>query len=188
MSAQRTTATLASLAAGTALLGLAGLMVLNTGATVGAPPISVALSQGYDEAAYRRLLKAPSPADLDWAAAKSRQALAVAPYENNPRLRLAYVETLRHGRLTPEGARLFSQSYDLLPLDPNVAAWRMGFGLEHWESLTPDARRAVYEEARAFHRLGSRDVDVRQVLRGVRNPSGRLAAALWLSSFDRRAR
>ena len=182
------TAVLASLAASGAALSLAGLVVLNTGATVGEPPFAIGLSQGLDEAAYRRLLDSPSVAELDWAAAKSRQALAVAPYENGPRLRLAYIETLRHGRLTPEGVQLFAQSYDLVPLDPNVAAWRIGFGLEHWASLTPDARRAVYEEAKAFHQLRSRDVDVRRVLRGVRSSSGRLAAALWLSSFERSAR
>ena len=188
MTPQRTTTVLAVLASATALLAVGGLVVLNTGATLGSPPFVLGLSQGYDEAAYRELLPSASLANLDRAAARSRQALAVAPYENSARLRLVYIETLRHGRLTPAGVQLLVQSYDLLPLDPNVAAWRIGFSLEHWQSLTPDARRAVYEEARAFYRLGSRDVDVRRVLRGVRAPSGRLAAALWLHSFDREAR
>lgn len=188
MTAERFVAMLGGLAAATALLGLGGLVVLNTGATVGARPFVLGLSQGHDEAAYRRLLAAPSAADLDWAEAKSREALAVAPYENNPRLRLAYIDARRHGRLTQAGVQFFVQSYELLPLDPNVGAWRIAFGLEHWEDLTPDARRAVYEEARAFYRLRARDVGVERVLRSVRNPSGRLAAALWLHSFDRDAR
>lgn len=188
MRMQGTIAAFAVLAATAATLSLGGLVVLNTGATVGAPPFAIGLSQGHDEAAYRRLLGMPSAADLNWASSKARQALAVAPYENGPRLRLAYIETLRHGRLTPAGVQLFTQSYDLLPLDPNVAAWRIGFGLENWESLTPEARRAVYEEARAFYQLRSRDVDVRRVLNSVHNPSGRLAAALWLHSFDRHPR
>lgn len=188
MTGDRALAALGGLAAATALLSLGGLAVLNTGATVGVPPLALGLSQGHDEAAYRRLLGSPSAADLDWAEGKSREALAVAPYENGPRLRLAYVETLRRGRLTPVGVQYFAQSYDLLPLDPNVGAWRIGFGLEHWESLTPEARRAVYEEARAFYRLGASDVGVERVLRSVRNPAGRLAAALWLHSFDRDVR
>lgn len=188
MTRDRTLAALGGLAIATALLSFGGLIVLNTGTTVGVPPFVLGLSQGHDEAAYRRLLGSPSAADLDWAEAKSREALAVAPYENGPRLRLAYVETLRHGRLTPAGVEYFAQSYDLLPLDPNVGAWRIGFGLEHWESLTPEARRAVYEEARAFYRLRAREVGVERVLRSVRNPSGRLAAALWLHSFDRDVR
>ncbi|HVI33727.1 hypothetical protein [Phenylobacterium sp.] len=185
MTERGTTAILATLAAAGGLLSLGGLVVLNTGATLGPPPLTLGFSQGYDEAAYRRVLGSPSAADVDWAERKSREALAVAPYENSPRLRLAYIDFLRHGRLTPAGVQLFSQSYDLLPVDPNIAAWRIGFGLEHWEHLTPDARRAVYEEARAFHRLRSRDVNVPRVLASVRNPSGRLAAALWISSFDR---
>jgi len=188
MTGPRTVGALAALAGATALLGLGGLVVLNTGATVGLGSFVLGLSQGHDESAYRRLLSSPSAADLDWAEAKSREALAVAPYENNPRLRLAYIETLRHGHLTPGGVRLFVQSYDLLPFDANVAAWRIGFGLEHWENLTPDARRAVYDEARTFYRLGAREVHVERVLRSVRNPSGRLAAALWLHSFNRDAR
>jgi hypothetical protein len=43
----------------------------------------------------------------------------------------------------------------------------------------------VFAEASAFGRAGSQDVNVRQALSNVRDPQGRLAAALWLRTLKR---
>lgn len=179
----QTTILAAVLAVVTAFMAMAGVIVLNTGARLGAGPFVLGFSQGYDEAAYRLLLDAPTSAEIAVADDKARQALALAPYENTARLRLAYIDVLKHGHLTAAGAKHFALSYDLMPADHNVAAWRIRFGLEHWASLTPEARAAVFGEVRTFARLGSREVNVREILSSIRDPRGRLTAALWLRSL-----
>jgi hypothetical protein len=174
----------AALAIATALASLLGLVAFHTGATIGAPPVVLGFAQGYETAAYERLLAKPTAKDLATAEAKARQALALAPYGNTARLRLAYIDTLQHGRLSTEGARLFAQSYDLVPLDPDIATWRVTFGLEHWAELSPQARQAIQHEFTTFARFNSRDADMSGVLNRVTNPSGRLAVALWTRNLQ----
>jgi hypothetical protein len=175
------TAVLGALAAASSL---AGLFVLNTGVGAGAPPLGFAFSNGYDDTAYRRMSGRPTPADLSAAAQLSARAVALSPYASAPRLRLAYIDSLQHGRLTETGVRQFSRSYDLTAIDPDVAAWRIRFGLEHWDTLPGDTRLAVAAEAEAFAKLRGSPVNVAAVLSSVRDPSGRLAAAYWMRSWD----
>jgi hypothetical protein len=168
-------------ALGVAAASLAGLISLNTGAALVAQPLVLGLTPGVDEAAFRAL---SPPEDLVRAETKARQALALSPYQNNARLRLAYIQYRRDGRLNAAGAAEFARTYELVPVDAEVAAWRLRFGLEHWQDITPASRMAVEREARAFIAAGSNDVSARRILEAVRNPSGRLAAALWLHSID----
>ena len=177
-------APLAAFAAVSGTLALLGLVSLNTGAALPLD-IPLGLTPGVDEAAFKAL--AP-PADLPNAEAKARLAIRLSPYQNNARLRLAYIDTLNAGRLTNIGEAEFRRSYDLLPIDADVAAWRIKFGLEHWQELTPTSREAVYREAMAFSKVGSHDVDVPTILESISNPSGRLAAALWRQSLQPNAR
>lgn len=172
----------AAVASATALLAICGLISLNTGSAVGLPPVAVAFTQGFEDAAYARLVESRSPSNLADARAFAEAALRLSPYANTARLRLAYVDTMSHGHLTPYGAKQFARSYDLMPIDADVAAWRVRFGLEHWEDLPAAARASVHDEALAFWRLGSRDVDMPAVLNTIQDPAGRLAVALWLHS------
>jgi hypothetical protein len=174
----------AVLAIVTAVASLLGLVTLHTGITIGAPPVVLGFAPGYETKAYELLTTKPTPRNLDVAAAEARQALALAPYGNTARLRLSYIDALQRGRLSPQGARLFAQSYDLVPLDPDVAAWRVAFGLEHWAELSPEARQATQHEFTALTRLNSHDVDMRGVLDRVGNANGRLAVALWMRSLE----
>jgi hypothetical protein len=178
----------AALAVVTALASLLGLVALHTGVTIGAAPAVLGFAQGYEAKAYEVLTAKQTPGSLDVAAAEARQALAIAPYGNSPRLRLAYIDALQHGRLSPEGSRIFGQSYDLVPLDPDIATWRVAFGLEHWAELSPATRQAIQLEFTTFARFNSRDADMRGVPNTVKNPSGRLAVALWTRNLqnDRR--
>ena len=176
---------LATLSGAIGLASLTALIALNTGAAAGLGPFTLGSTDGYEKQAHALLLGTPTPADLDRAEALARKTLAISPYANTARLRLAYVDSLRHGAMTPEGVRLFVQSYELLPTDQNVAAWRIRFGLEHWAQLTPQARAVVQNEAMAFARARSANPPVRQILGSIRNPNGRLAAALWLRTLDR---
>lgn len=176
---------LLAVAGATAGASLLGLVSLNTGAAVVAGPLALGLTGGVDEAAYQAL---SPPARLDVAERKARQALALSPYQNNARLRLAYIETVRHGHVTPAASALIDESYDLLPVDADVAAWRIRFALEHWSEVSVRTRQAVHAEVEVFARVGSSDTDVRPILRSISNPSGRVAAALWLNTLDAEGR
>jgi hypothetical protein len=111
--------------------------------------------------------------------------MALSPYDNEARLRLVYIDALRHPPVSSIGVARLAESYSLIPYDYTVAAWRIRFGLEHWAALTPELRAAIYEEAMAFGRVGSQDVNVRPILQSIHDPQGRLAAALWLQLLNR---
>ena len=145
----------------------------------------IGFAEGHDKRAYSLLLASSKPSTLDLAAQEARAALQLSPYNNSARLRLTYIDTLRRGSLGPDGLAHLARSYDLIPYDHTVAAWRVRFALEHWRELTPEVRRAVEAEALAFSRANSRDANVRSVLTSVQDREGRLAAALWLRALAR---
>lgn len=172
-------AAVATLAVGTVFLSSAALFALLS------PSAPIAFAENYDRRAYRMLTAPPTPGRLDGAEAAARKALALSPYSNSARLRLTYIDTVRRGSLGPVGHEHLAKSYDLVPIDHTVAAWRVGFALEHWTEVSPEVRRAVELEARLFARAGSRDADVVSRMRSIQSPEGRLAAALWLRTLAR---
>lgn len=124
---------------------------------------------------------AKSPADLERAAVHARRALSLSPYNNNARLRLAFIDTKLHGdRLSADGAKYLAQSYDLAPYDPTLAAWRARFALEHWQELDLETRRAAQTEVRALGSKTAVSTKIRDQLQSVQNPIGRVPAQLWL--------
>jgi hypothetical protein len=144
-------------------------------------------AQSHDRRAFRLIERSKSPADLDAASREIGRALALSPYSNPARLRLAYIDTVRHGRLGPAGLAELARSYDLIPYDNTVAAWRIRFALEHWRALTPELRASVHSEAMAFAMAYSADVDAGAVLPTIHDPAGRLAAELWLQELATQA-
>jgi hypothetical protein len=175
---------MAALTAAALVASVAGWAALVAG-PISLGPVTFGFSEAYDARGYALLLGSPSKAQIDRAETEARKALALSPYDNSARLRLAYIDTLRHGGLGAQGATLLAQSYDVLPIDQNVAAWRIRFGLEHWSDLSPETRAALHNEMLAFARAGSVDPPIRRILGAVRNPNGRLAAALWIHELDR---
>lgn len=180
-----------------ALLALAGALATATAAfcaallasqspvEAGSAPFSLAVAEN---AAANQALGAASP---DFAAARSatRRALGQSPYDPSAWLRLAYIDAAEDGRLDEDGAGALDRAYELLPFDQYVAVWRVGFALEHWESLKPETRARVKAEALAFAPT-SRYREMRTTLLAVTNPVGRLPAALWAQRMreDRAAR
>jgi len=175
----------AALSIAVGLGSLAALISLNTGASIAIGPLALGSTDGYEQRAFDLLSGSPSPAEIARAETLAERALAISPYDNTARLRLVYIDRLRHDVITPRGVALFVQSYELLPTDQNVAAWRIRYALEHWTELSPEARTLVQNEAMIFARAGSVDPPVRRILTSIRNPSGALAAALWLRQLDR---
>lgn len=141
-------------------------------------------SKSHDQIAYRTLEHGQTPQALAQARTEIQRTLALSPYDNSARLRLVYVDSLRGGESTREGISKLAESYELVSYDYTVAAWRVKFALEHWESLPPDLRKSVFEEAMAYGRVGSQDANVLNALRSINNPQGRLAAALWLHALN----
>jgi hypothetical protein len=143
------------------------------------------LAKSHDELAFGRLkTAATSEAARTGAEEEIHRALALSPYDNEARLRLVYIDSLRHPPVGAVGVARFEESYSLIPYDYTIAAWRIRFGLEHWGALSPVSRAAVYEEAMAFGRAHSQDVAVRGILQSIHDPQGRLAAALWLQLLN----
>jgi hypothetical protein len=165
----------ASLPALAALIGQTGPLM--TGAGVG-------FSQAHDQRAFA-LLSTGAPLDRLKAETEARRALALSPYENAARLRLADAYAASGPPVDVQAIGQLATSYDLVQYDYTVASWRIAFGLANWGRLPPDLRRSVYAEAMAFGRANSRDVDVRRILQSIRDPQGRLAAALWLHALKK---
>jgi hypothetical protein len=144
-------------------------------------------AESHDRRAFRLIERSKAPASLDAASVEIGRALALSPYSNPARLRLAYIDTVRNGHLGAAGVAELARSYDLTPYDYSIAAWRIRFGLEHWRALTPELRASAHAEAMAFANAHSSDVDVPSVLRTIRDPAGRLAAELWLQELATQA-
>lgn len=141
---------------------------------------AIGFAESHDKRAFA-LLAGGAPAAR--AEAEDREALALSPYQNTARLRLAYAYALSGPPADRLAIEQLAVSYDLMPYDYTVAAWRIAFALENWGRIPPDLRRAVYAEAMAFGRAHSRDVAVPAVLKSIRDPEGGLAAALWLQAL-----
>lgn len=177
------------------LAGAIGLVVITLGLSAlalqslsGAPsplgPVRLEMAAGEDTQTWRILAASPGPAALAQAERHARRALQLAPYNNQARLRLAYISTQRERTFGPQAQKLLAASYVLIPFDINVAAWRTHFALENWSMLLPEDRLAARKEAFAFNRSGSRTANIRSTLALISNPNGRLAAGLWLRSMS----
>jgi hypothetical protein len=173
---------LSVLAGATALASAWALVALNAGGE--APPLRIAA--GYDRKAEPLLRGAAlmRPANRAQAAELSRKAIAQFPYDTSAWLRLAYVDSLDHGGLTPAGAGFLKRSYDLVAIDPFVGLWRIRFALENSQALSPELRASVRSETSGLWRNGENRESLHDMARSIANPAGRLSLALWLNRLD----
>ncbi len=154
---------------------IAGVTLAALSPSLSCRPIFLRLAVGEDRCAISAL------AAKDYVAAEraSRAALRLAPYDNGALVRLVYIDQTRTGTFGPSGLQALDLSYRRVPLDRVLGFWRIRFGLEHWDQLTPDLRRAVRNEMMAFASEPGHRWPLRAVLEDIRNPTGRLVAALW---------
>jgi hypothetical protein len=135
---------------------------------------------GYDRAADSALAaERPSPAALRTAMQVSQAAIAQYPYDTQAWVRLAELDRLQHGQLTPAGVAALQRSYDLVGADPDVGVWRISLALENSQALPKSLRASVRTEvATLWTDAGDRNriLDLQQHLQ---NPAGRLSLALW---------
>lgn len=181
-------AALALLVGTTGISSILGLVALNSGGEAQLGGISLLrIAAGYDRAAEpllrgRALLSQRSRRE---ASALSRAAIRQFPYDTSAWLRLAYVDYLDNGRLTPAGLNDLTRSYDLVAIDPFVGLWRVRFALENSQALSPALRSSVRAETFALWRNEENQQALRELASSISNPAGRLSAALWLNQLER---
>lgn len=163
---------------------VAGVWALNRGAARVGPVIILQTAIGYDRVAEAAFLDPGGAAGMRVAEEASRNALSISPFDNAARLRLAYIDVSRSGRMTDYAARLLQESYDLVALDERMAKWRVRFALENWESISPQTRRAVQAEAEVLMQPGPTRRLMRMELERVSSPTGRMVAAFWLNQIS----
>jgi hypothetical protein len=185
MSRLRTAAWIGALglfALGLASVAIAALIAVTPGVASSTSPLTLATGEG------RRadLALGATPPDLAVGAQTAARASMLAPYDSSARLRLAYIDAL-DGNLGPEGVKALELSYELLPFDHYVAAWRVRFALDHWDQLTPTLRARVESEAFAFAKTTRRS-EMIAALSSVRSPVGVVPATFWRLRMQREHR
>jgi hypothetical protein len=168
-----------ALAATTMLASAAVLAALNGGGAARLGPwTALEIAAGYDRAADSAMATM-RPEGLEEAQRLSQLAIAQNPYDTSAWLRIASADALIHGRLTKTGVTALSRSYDLVGIDPYVATWRTAFALEHWHELPAEVKADTRSEAMAVGRPWTHRKKMLRALASVRNPKGRMTAALW---------
>jgi hypothetical protein len=112
------------------------------------------LAWGAPTGALRELAAARAlvsePPDLDKAEKLSWAALERSPGRADAWTRLAYVDVIRHGALTPQGLSDLALSYKVAPFGPeSLRHWRVEFVLSRWDEVGDDLRDAALREAHA---------------------------------------
>ncbi len=173
---------LAGLAFALSLLHLAALL---SGGELRAGTWRVAVvAAGYDRRA-EQVLAAPRPSAGAVSQSKRLTELALSefPYDTSAWLRLAYIDRLQNGRMSPRGIAAFTRSYDLVAVDPQFAAWRIHFALENWTKLPAKVKVMVRVEASALSTDAVGRDKITPALRSVRDPIGAALAFLWLQRY-----
>lgn len=165
----------------TAILAGLCMVALATGSAPATGPLRLQMAAGYDRKA-ETALTAGGREGAAVARAASRAALEQYPYDTAAWLRLAWIDRTDDGVLGPSGLAALKTSYDLIAYDQYVALWRIRFGLENWEVLSPELRRNVTNEAAAQVKGGRRRALV-ATLRSIRNHRGRLQAGFMLAQM-----
>lgn len=170
------------LAGGTASLGALVLFALTLGGEVRVADMPlIRLAAGYDRRAERLAQRAEySEEALERSRALSAASAELRPFNARAHLRLAALDVLENGSLTPRGEAHFAASYDVAPLEPSVAVWRISYALEHWGELSPETRAKVDYERRTVGANGAQRASLREALGRIANPRGRLIAAFWI--------
>jgi hypothetical protein len=177
---------IAALAGATALASVAALVALNFGGEARLGPVRLlAIGAGYDRRANALAASAEaSPHDRAIAEELSQAAIGQFPYDIQAWLRLAYLDALQPGGLSPAGLAALQRSYDLVAVDPEMGVWRVHFALEHSQALTPALRRTVHQEADALWKNPQRRQALIQMVPTISNAAGRLSLALWLNRLS----
>lgn len=173
------------LAAVTFLAALLSLVALTTGGEVRIAGLRLAsVGIGYDRKAEQLMAsRAPSVADMAESERLSRLAIAEFPYDTSAWLRISFIDQARNLSLTKVGVNALARSYDLVGVDPILAAWRIHFALENWPNLPNNIRNSVEDEARSMSLEDGGRRKLRAALEAVRNPDVAPLAQQWIYRY-----
>ena len=90
--------------------------------------------------------------ELEAAKQATRAELGVSPVREGAWLRLAKLDVVQHGRLSPVGLDALSRAYDVAPYDLTRDGARRRFVAVHLGELPPDLRVEVDQEVAALAR------------------------------------
>jgi hypothetical protein len=180
-------ATTALLAASALALALCALIALEGGhGEVAAGGARLSVAAGYDRRAIALFLKPNrTAADLVAADEANRRAYELYPYDTGALMRMAQVQAVQDGRLNERSIQEIRRSYDLVPIDSKLASWRIQFCLNNWVDLPSDLKAAVTQEYQALAKEPRHLDALRDSLRSVEIPTGRLVAAFWLARLPK---
>lgn len=167
-------------AASAALLSGLTLYVLlapTSGLAAAAP-----LSPPHEARAMRALGQVRDVTGLAEVAAETRLMLDSSPALAGGWLRLAYLEVLEHGRLTPAALAALKRSYEVAPLGPDVSDPRLRLVFGMWSQMPEDIRDQALDELKAAK---YRDKPAAYALVGtIGDPAGRLAIGMGLAAIE----
>ncbi|MFN3523125.1 MAG: hypothetical protein ACK4YQ_12825 [Phenylobacterium sp.] len=182
-SVQPRVALAAALAAATALA--AGLGAWAVARPLGGLAAVSPLAGVHDARAAAHMKAILGSEDLDEAEREARMTLAQSPAQASAWVRLAYVETWRHRRVTPEALRNISRSYKVSPLGPDVSRARVKFALEAW----PELPRALQDQALVELETmrWRKPEEAGRLVQGIVDLQGRLVGGMALADADAKA-
>ena len=121
-------------------------------------------------------------AEVNQARGLIRHELQFSAMDISAWLRQAALETQVSGALGPAAKSALATSYRLAPVDATLARWRLAFVFEHWDQLDSPLRAAAELEIQDLL-VEPANIDIlRQLEPTIRNPAGRLACQLLITS------
>jgi len=115
-------------------------------------------------------LKTDPTVDLGPAQVDSEAQLRLSPANHYAWLRLAFIDVVQTGNLSPVGVGYLQRSYDVAPYD--ALTWRLRMGFETWPRLSPNLREAVVDDLKVNWSTGRRRRLYNELPKTVRNPEG----------------
>lgn len=170
-------------------MGFAGALAALTGLTLYVllvPASSLAglspLSPPHEARAMMALGRVRDVKGLADVTAETRAALDSSPALASGWLRLAYLDILKHGRLTPLGLAMLQRSYEIAPLGPDVSEPRLRLVFGMWPQMPESIRVQALEELKG-EKYRDREAAY-AIAADVRDPAGRLAIGMGLAAIE----
>jgi hypothetical protein len=130
------------------------------------------------ERAYQRL--GPN-ASLAERAVAARRLVEADPTNPDSWTAVSYVENLKAGGMSEAAITDLDHSYAVSFFYRRGGVWRIGYALENWGALPVSLRKDVLTEAAVMLKDPTLGPKLRDRLKTIRSPQGRLAAAMILA-------
>ena len=129
-----------------------------------------------------RALDTDPTVDLGPAKTLSEAQLRLSPTNHYAWLRLAFIDVVETGKLSPTGVGYLQRSYDVAPYDS--LTWRLNMAFETWPSLSPELKAAVIDDLKVNWRTGRRHRQYVAMAARIRNPAGLEAVRATLAELQ----